>query len=63
MIEIKVTEKNDDSFDIYFKVKAVKRSQYIDQVISILDALYQTDKDLFIRAVMDSEFGQTVTSK
>lgn len=63
MIEIKVTEKDDDSFDIYFKVKATDRSQYIDQVKAILDDLYHTDEDVFVRAVIDSDFGEMVMSK
>lgn len=63
MIEIRVTEKDDDSFDVYFGVKATDRSQYVDQVKSILDDLYHADKDLFVEAIIDSDFGKMVSSK
>lgn len=63
MIEIKVEEKDDDSFDVYFKVRATSRSKYIDQVKAILDDLYHTDEDLFVKAVIDSDFGEMVMSK
>lgn len=63
MIEIKVIEKNDDSFDIYFKVRATDKSKYIDQVKAVLDGLYHTDEDLFVTAVIDSDFGKMVSSK
>ena len=63
MIEIKVTEKDDDSFDIYFKAKARDRLKYVDQVKAILDDLYHADEDLFVEAVLDSDFGKMVSSK
>ena len=63
MIEIKVTEKDDDSFDVYFKAKATDRLKYIDQVKVILDDLYHVDKDLFVEAILDSDFGRMVSSK
>ncbi len=63
MIEIKVTEKNDDSFDIYFKARATDRSKYIEQVKAILDDLYHTDEDSFVKAVLHSDFAEMVMSK
>lgn len=63
MIEIKVVEKDDDSFDVYFKVRATDKSEYIDQVKAVLDDLYHADEDLFVTAVLDSDFGKMVSGK
>lgn len=63
MIEIKVVEKDNASFDITIKAQVNDRSKFINQVTAVLDELYHIDEKIFTRAVCKSDFGQMVMSK
>ena len=63
MIEIKVTEKDDRSFDVDFKVRSTDSETHIQQVEAILNELYHAEEKCFENALFLSDFGKKVMSK
>lgn len=60
MINIEVTEKDKDEFQVKCIIEARSSNKYINEVVAIIDELVKVDEQLFTSALMKSSYYKIV---